>query len=210
MLLLPVFTSVICLCLGRMNVPAADVLAALGDMLFEGEGSSRNYSIIVNLRLPRILMAIIVGAGLTCAGDSFQSLFSNPLATPDILGVSSGTCVGAILAIILSCGILETQLIALAFGLCSVWFTLRIAGRNESGSIVYLVLAGVIASSLFNALGSLLKYTADPQEKLPEITYWLMGSFTGAGFREIFVGSPLIIIGVVIIFLLRWRLNVLS
>ena len=76
MLLLPVFTSVICLCLGRMNVPAADVLAALGDMLFEGEGSSRNYSIIVNLRLPRILMAIIVGAGLTCAGDSFQSLFS--------------------------------------------------------------------------------------------------------------------------------------
>ena len=177
MLLLPVFTSVICLCLGRMNVPAADVLAALGDMLFEGEGSSRNYSIIVNLRLPRILMAIIVGAGLTCAGDSFQSLFSNPLATPDILGVSSGTCVGAILAIILSCGILETQLIALAFGLCSVWFTLRIAGRNESGSIVYLVLAGVIASSLFNALGSLLKYTADPQEKLPEITYWLMGSF---------------------------------
>ena len=82
--------------------------------------------------------------------------------------------------------------------------------RNESGSIVYLVLAGVIASLTFQCLGSLLKYTADPQEKLPEITYWLMGSFTGAGFREIFVGSPLIIIGVVIVFLLRWRLNVLS
>ena len=100
-------------------------------------------------------MAIIVGAGLTCAGNTFQSLFSNPLATPDILGVTSGTCVGAILAIILSCGILGTQLIALAFGLVSVLFTIKIAGRNKNGSMIYLVLAGVIASSLFNATGSL-------------------------------------------------------
>lgn len=152
----------------------------------------------------------MVGAGLTCAGDTFQSLFSNPLATPDILGVTSGTCVGAILAIILSCSILETQLIALVFGLISVLFTMKIAGKNKSGSMVYLVLAGVIASSLFNAIGSLLKYTADPQDKLPEITYWLMGSFTSATYKKIIVGSPLILIGIVLIFLLRWRLNILS
>lgn len=129
-------------------------------------------------------MAIIVGAGLTCAGNTFQSLFSNPLATPDILGVTSGTCVGAILAIILSCSILETQLIALVFGLISVCFTLKVAGKSDERSMVYLVLAGTIASSLFNALGSLLKYTADPQDKLPEITYWLMGSFTSAQLPE--------------------------
>ncbi len=90
--------------------------------------------------------------------------------------MTSGTCVGAILAIILSCSILETQLIALVFGLASVCFTLKIAGKNDGRSMVYLVLAGTIASSLFNAVGSLLKYTADPQDKLPEITYWLMGS----------------------------------
>ena len=149
-------------------------------------------------------------AGLTCAGNTFQSLFSNPLATPDILGVTSGTCVGAILAIILSCGILETQLIALAFGLASVFFTLKIAGKNENRQVVYLVLAGVIASSLFNAIGSLLKYTADPQDKLPEITYWLMGSFTSATYKKLLIGSPLILIGIVIIYLLRWRLNILS
>lgn len=210
MFLLPIITALVCLCAGRMSVPAGDVAAALASIFTGGQEGVPNYSIVVNLRLPRILMAIIVGAGLTCAGGTFQALFSNPLATPDILGVTSGTCVGAILAIILSCSILETQIIALVFGLASVWFTLKIAGKNRGGSMVYLVLAGVIASSLFNAVGSLLKYTADPQDKLPEITYWLMGSFTGAGYREILIGSPLILAGVVVIYLLRWRLNILS
>ena len=210
MILLPTVTGILCMCFGRMKLPFSDVINSICS-IFTGEiDNLQVYSVVVNLRLPRILMAIIVGAGLTCAGDTFQSLFSNPLATPDILGVTSGTCVGAILAIILSCSILETQLIALVFGLISVLFTMKIAGKNKSGSMVYLVLAGVIASSLFNAIGSLLKYTADPQDKLPEITYWLMGSFTSATYKKIIVGSPLILIGIVLIFLLRWRLNILS
>ena len=211
MLALPLTTSVICLCFGRMNVPVGEVLTALRTALTGGSAANvQNYSIVINLRLPRILMAIIVGAGLTCAGNTFQSLFSNPLATPDIFGVTSGTCVGAILAIILSCSILETQLIALVFGLASVCFTLKIAGKNDGRSMVYLVLAGTIASSLFNAVGSLLKYTADPQDKLPEITYWLMGSFTSASYQKILIGCPLIIAGIAVIYLLRWRLNILS
>ena len=210
MILLPTVTGILCICFGRMKLPVSDVINSICS-IFTGEiDNLQVYSVVVNLRLPRILMAIIVGAGLTCAGDTFQSLFSNPLATPDILGVTSGTCVGAILAIILSCSILETQLIALVFGLVSVFFTLKIAGKNNSGSMVYLVLAGVIASSLFNAIGSLLKYTADPQDKLPEITYWLMGSFTSATYKKLIIGSPLILIGIAIIFLLRWRLNILS
>ena len=131
MLALPLTTSVICLCFGRMNVPVGEVLTALRTALTGGSAANvQNYSIVINLRLPRILMAIIVGAGLTCAGNTFQSLFSNPLATPDILGVTSGTCVGAILAIILSCSILETQLIALVFGLASVCFTLKLQART--------------------------------------------------------------------------------
>ena len=124
--------------------------------------------------------------------------------------MTSGTCVGAILAIILSCSILETQLIALVFGLASVCFTLKIAGKNDGRSMVYLVLAGTIASSLFNAIGSLLKYTADPQDKLPEITYWLMGSFTSASYQKILIGCLLIVAGIVVIYPLRWRLNILS
>lgn len=210
MFVLPVVIGLGCICVGRMEIPISDVFKTIGAIFTGQETDVQNYSIIVNLRLPRILMAIIVGAGLTCAGNTFQSLFSNPLATPDILGVTSGTCVGAILAIILSCGILGTQLIALAFGLISVLFTIKIAGRNKNGSMIYLVLAGVIASSLFNAIGSLLKYTADPQDKLPEITYWLMGSFTSATYQKLLIGSPLIIVGIVIIYLLRWRLNILA
>lgn len=210
MFVLPVVIGLGCICVGRMEIPISDVIKTIGAIFTGQETDVQNYSIIVNLRLPRILMAIIVGAGLTCAGNTFQSLFSNPLATPDILGVTSGTCVGAILAIILSCGILGTQLIALAFGLVSVLFTIKIAGRNKNGSMIYLVLAGVIASSLFNAIGSLLKYTADPQDKLPEITYWLMGSFTSATYQKLLIGSPLIIVGIVIIYLLRWRLNILA
>lgn len=210
MFVLPVVIGLGCICVGRMEIPISDVFKTIGAIFTGQKTDVQNYSIIVNLRLPRILMAIIVGAGLTCAGNTFQSLFSNPLATPDILGVTSGTCVGAILAIILSCGILGTQLIALAFGLVSVLFTIKIAGRNKNGSMIYLVLAGVIASSLFNAIGSLLKYTADPQDKLPEITYWLMGSFTSATYQKLLIGSPLIIVGIVIIYLLRWRLNILA
>ena len=92
MFLLPIATAFICLCVGRMSVPLGDVIRAIRS-LFTGETAGvQNYSIIVNLRLPRILMAIVVGAGLTCAGNTYQALFSNPLATPDILGVTSGTC----------------------------------------------------------------------------------------------------------------------
>ena len=210
MIVLPLATALICLCIGRMNLSVGDVADTLIRVFLRGDRSSQNYSIVVNLRLPRILMAVIVVAGLTCAGDTFQSLFSNPLATPDILGVTSGTCVGAILAILLSKGILETQIIALIFGLVSVWVTIRLAGNKDGQSIVFLVLSGVIISSLFNAIGSLLKYTADPSDKLPEITYWLMGSFTSASYQKIMIGSPLIFAGIIMIYLLRWKLNILS
>ena len=211
MFALPLVTALICLCFGRMSVPIGEVLSALRTALTGGSTSNvQNYSIVINLRLPRILMAIIVGAGLSCAGNTYQSLFSNPLATPDILGVTSGTCVGAILAIILSCSILETQLIALVFGLISVCFTLKIAGKSDGRSMVYLVLAGTIASSLFNALGSLLKYTADPQDKLPEITYWLMGSLSGTRLADVARIAPAMAAGLFPLFLLRWKLNLLT
>ena len=210
MLLLPVMAALTCLCIGRMNLSVPEVIRTLLGALLRRETDGQSYSIIVNLRVPRILMAVIVGAGLTCAGATFQALFSNPLATPDILGVTSGTCVGAILAILMSRSVLETQFIALAFGLVSVWITLRLTGKKEGHSVVFLVLAGVIISSLFDAIGSLLKYTADPMNELPEITYWLLGSLTSASYKEILIGSPLILAGITIIYLLRFKLNILS
>lgn len=209
MIILPIATALICLCIGRMNLSIGEVINTLSDAA-KGNRQSQNYSIVINLRAPRIVMAIIVGAGLTCAGNAFQSLFSNPLATPDVLGVTSGTCVGAIIAIIMSMGIMQTQLLALAFGLLSVWITMILARDRNGQSVVFLVLAGVIISALFNAVGSLLKYTADPLDKLPAITYWLMGSFTSASYKKIAVGSPLILAGIAVIYLMRWKLNILS
>lgn len=210
MMLLPVVTSLVCLCIGRMQLSLVEVLEGLRGFIDVSFRDTKNYTVVCNVRTPRVLMAIIVGAGLACAGATYQSLFSNPLATPDILGVTSGTSVGAIIAIILSFGMIETQLVALLFGLGSVLFTIKISGNKEEKSLVYLVLSGVIVSSLFNAIASLLKYTADPQNKLPQITYWLMGSFTGATYSKLLIGSPLILLGTVIIFMLRWRLNILS
>lgn len=209
MIILPIATALICLCIGRMNLSIGEVINTLSDAA-KGNRQSQNYSIVINLRAPRIVMAIIVGAGLTCAGNAFQSLFSNPLATPDVLGVTSGTCVGAIIAIIMSMGIMQTQLLALAFGLLSVWITMILARDRNGQSAVFLVLAGVIISALFNAVGSLLRYTADPLDKLPAITYWLMGSFTSSSYKKIMVGSPLILAGIAVIYLMRWKLNILS
>ncbi|MBS5959182.1 MAG: iron ABC transporter permease [Clostridiales bacterium] len=209
MILLPIATAIISMCIGRMNLSMIEVINTLFDAA-KGNRDSQNYSIVINLRAPRIIMAIIVGAGLTCAGNAFQSLFSNPLATPDVLGVTSGTCVGAIIAIIMSMGIMETQLLALTFGLFSVWITMVLARDRNGQSVVFLVLAGVIISALFNAVGSLLKYTADPLDKLPAITYWLMGSFTSASYKKIMIGSPLILSGIAVIYLMRWKLNILS
>ena len=210
MILLPLVLGVLCSGIGRMSVPAEDLLDTFLRVFTGKEVNAQNYAVIFNLRIPRILTAIIVGAGLTCAGATYQALFSNPLATPDILGVTGGTCVGAIIAILFSMSMLEIQIVALTFGLASVWFTIRIARNRQGTSVVFLVLAGVIISSLFNAVASLLKYTADPMDKLPEITYWLMGSFTGASYQKILIGTPLIFFGIFVIYLFRWQLNILS
>ena len=210
LILFPLVIAIICIAIGRLYIPVPKVVDTISKLILGKEIDAQLYSIIVNLRMPRIIMAMIVGAGLTCAGAAFQSLFSNPLATPDILGVTSGTCLGAIAAMLLSLDLVSVQLIGLVCGLFSVYITIKVAGDKENHSVVLLVLSGVIISALFNAIGAFLRYTADPTDKLPAITYWLMGSFSSSTYKKILIGTPLILIGIVMIFLLRWRLNVLS
>ena len=210
MLLLPPLIAVFCCGFGRMSLPPAKLIETAFLTLTGRDADPQARAVIFELRIPRILMAIAVGGGLGCAGAACQALFSNPLATPDILGVTSGTCVGAILAILLSFNMAGIQATALLFGLFSVFVTLRLSSGKRGISILFLVLSGVMISSLFNALSSLLKYTADPMDKLPQITYWLMGSFTGASYRKLLIGSPMILIGTALIYLLRWQFNILS
>ncbi len=167
---------------------------------------------IFNVRLPRILMSLLAGAGLAASGAAFQSLFANPLATPDTLGVANGASFGAALGLLLGLGSFGVQALSLAMGLLAVALVF-IVDRSSAGrdrSMLMVILAGIVISSLFSALVSLVKYVADPQDTLPVITFWLMGRFSGVTRKTMLLSSPLILIGTAAIFLLRFRLNALA
>ncbi|MGF0096448.1 FecCD family ABC transporter permease [Peptoniphilus sp. SGI.035] len=205
----PIFSALIAISIGRMSISIFDILKLFKNHIMNIKLDPMLESVIINIRLPRIITALIVGAGLTCAGITFQSLFSNPLATPDILGVTSASSLGAIIAILLSLNTMGIQTLALLTGLLSIFITLRIV-KSVGSSIIMLVLSGIIVSSFANAISSLLKYTADPTDKLPQITYWLMGSFSRASYANLLLAGPLIILSVIFIYKMRWRLNILS
>lgn len=199
---------------GRYQVSLADIVAAFRARLGAGPAvSPRIDSVVFNLRVPRVIVAVLIGAGLSAAGASFQSLFSNPLATPDTLGVAAGTCVGAVAALLLDWNLLGVQAMAMALasGLGTVLFTTSISRSRTGGfNVITLVLGGVIVSALANAVLSLLKLTADPTSQLPEITYWLMGSLAAVSYGQIALGAPFIIGGAIVVLALRWQLNILA
>ncbi len=203
--------AVLALTCGSFPVSAQDALAAVWAHLAGEAPADRTIaSIVVNVRLPRIILAIAAGAGLAAAGAGFQAIFSNPLATPDTLGVATGAAFGAVLGILLGLGPAAVQAASLAAGLAAValvFFVSRLRGRT---SVLMLILSGLVIAALFSALISLVKYVADPQDVLPSITFWMMGSFTGATLPALLAGLPFIVAGAAALWLLRWRMNVLS
>lgn len=205
----PLACGLIGLSMGRMDIKISEIILFFKNLIGGGQVDPLMESLIINIRLSRVLTALIVGGGLTAAGLAFQALFSNPLATPDILGVTSAASLGAVLGIILSLGTMGIQVLALIFGLLSILITINLVKRDET-SMIMLVLAGIIVSSLANALASLLKYTADPMDKLPQITYWLMGSFGRTSYKNLALAGPLILISMFVIYKMRWSLNLLS
>ena len=205
LLILPIVTGFVCLGIGRVPIPPAEVLAALT--------GSPGVSVMTgmtlwNLRLPRILLAALAGAGLSVAGCAFQSLFANPLATPDTLGVASGASFGAALGLLLGLPLLGMQLTALIMGGVAVALT-WLAGTGKSKGLSTVVLAGIMMGSLFNAMVSLVKFIADEESQLPAITYWLMGGLNNAAFETLLIGAPPILAGILLVYLLRWRMNLL-
>lgn len=205
LLILPVLTAFVCLCIGRISISPTQVFAAItGDP----QVSVMTSMTLWNLRLPRILLAALAGAGLSAAGCTFQSLFANPLATPDTLGVSSGASFGAALGLLLGLPLLGVQLTALLMGGAAVAMT-WVAGSGKNRGLSTVVLAGIMMGSLFNAMVSLVKFLADEESQLPAITYWLMGGLNNAAFETLLLGAPPILAGIAILYLLRWRLNLL-
>jgi iron complex transport system permease protein len=195
--------------IGRYSVPFNDLLR----YLFTGEYTDDNLPLLImQIRLPRILMAVIVGGALAIAGTAYQGLFRNPMVSPDILGVSSGAGFGAALAITCSASLPLIQLSAFAAGLTAVSISLLcsklMALRHDR--ILTLVLSGMVISALFSALIALLKYIADSESKLPEITFWLMGNLSSVSMKEVSVVAPVIIVSLIPLFLNSWKMNVLS
>ena len=206
LILLPIITALICICAGRMGIGPGDVFKTF----FGSKEVSGNVRItVMNIRLPRILLGLLCGAGLSLAGCCFQGFFSNPLATPDTMGVAGGASFGAALGLLLGFNMIGVQLLSFCMGIAAVFFTKAAASGREHGPAV-LVISGIMVGALFSALVSLVKFLADSESQLPAITYWLMGSLGGTGYKKLALGAPIIIIGIIIIFLLRWRINLLA
>ena len=203
-MILPLVAAISCMGIGRMALAPNEVLGAL----LGGDVSDMVYKTIWNIRLPRIVLAMLVGGGLAAAGCAFQSLFANPLATPDTLGVASGASFGAALAILMGCSMVGIQLTSLAAGGAAVLLT-WLGGSRKGNGLNTIVLSGIMMGSLFNALVSMVKYIADAEDQLPAITFWLMGGLNSAGWKNIALGAPAVVVSVLTLWLLRWRLNLL-
>ena len=197
--------------MGRFTIPPRELAAALLPGAFpEVEVSGQVRTVISNIRFPRVLLALLAGAGLSAAGAAFQGLFANPLATPDTLGAANGASFGAVLGILLGLPAFGIQTLAMVMGVAAVamaWSAARVKGTIPP---LMVILAGMVVSSLFSALVSLVKYAADPQDVLPSITYWLMGSMASTTRNTLIMGGPFIIVGSLLLLLLRWKLNSLS
>ncbi len=200
------------MCIGRYDITPIEVVKIIVGHLTGNleQIDPIHVNVVMQVRLPRILLSMIIGAGLACSGAAYQCLFGNPLVSPDILGVSAGAGFGAALGILFSANAFIVQGQALLFGLLAVAIVLAVSRIKNKTQLFMLVLSGVIVSALFEAFISLIKYVADPQDKLPAITVWLMGSLAAASYKKVMIALVTIVPCLVIMFVLRWKMNLLS
>lgn len=210
LILLPVATAFLALGIGRIWISPREVFDAITTVFGrEVEMELLVKKTVLNIRIPRILLGLLCGAGLSTAGCALQGFFANPLATPDTIGVASGASFGAAFGILLGFNFFGIQATAFVCGAAAVAFTwLATAGKNNRGPGA-MILSGIMIGSLFSALVSLVKFMADTESQLPAITYWLMGSLNIAGYDDILIGAPVILAGLAVLMLIRWRLNLL-
>nr|NJM04902.1 iron ABC transporter permease [Desulfobacula sp.] len=200
------------LCLGRVTIPFLQTLKILFSPILslDPDWSETTYSVVMDVRLPRILAGLLVGAALSISGASFQGVFQNPLVSPHILGVAAGAGFGAALAILFFDNIWMIHLISFLFGLASVAMTYALSRVYKMTPVLMLVLSGIVVGSLFSALTSLLKYMADPMNKMPAIVFWLLGSLNHVSFKNLLITLPIFVACMAVLLLVRWRINLLS
>ena len=198
--------------IGYYDISSFDVLKIIISRFFTLPVSwSPEMEIIVwNIRFPRIIAAMLVGSALSIAGAAYQGMLKNPLAAPDILGVSQGAGFGAALAIVMGFGAYATQAMAFAFGLAVVGIAYLLSSRIRYGQTLSLILAGALLGTLCSSGITMLKYLADSSDTLPAITYWLMGSLAAVDFSDLKIAFIPILFGSLVLLLLRWRINALT
>ena len=198
--------------MGRYGVPLGQVVRILlsGVLPLEQTWTDNMAIAVLNVRLPRILLACLVGCGLSAAGTGYQTVFQNPMAAPDILGASSGACFGAALAILTGQGAVMITVFAFLASLLSVALVYLVGKHTRGSRVVNLLLAGIMVGSLFSACTSYIKLVADPTNQLPQITYWLMGSLSGTRMGTVRFAAVCVAVGLVPLLLLRWQMNLLT
>ena len=203
--------ALLALLTGPYPLGLADIAGALARRLTGGAAVPAVDTVLFGVRLPRIGSAILVGAALAAAGAAYQSLFRNPLVSPDILGVSAGAGLGAVLGIFLALPVAGIQVLAFAGGLATVALVYLVAAAVRGREpVLVLVLAGVVVGALAGAMISLLKVLADPYDQLPAITFWLLGSLAGTTPADLAGALPAVLLGLAPLLLLRWRIDVLA
>lgn len=212
LLLFCVITFCVGMCCGRYPLSVKELIQVLGSRIIKTEMTwSKNVDNVVwAIRLPRMCAAFLVGAGLALSGATYQGTFQNPLVSPDLLGVSAGACVGASIAILCKMPSSMIQLLAFAGGILAVALTNVIPVLFQNKSNLMLVLAGIIVSGFFNAAQGLLKYVADPDTQLAQITYWTMGSLAKVSMSGMLAVAPVMLIAMGVLMFLRWRMNLLA
>ncbi|MDD4587089.1 MAG: iron ABC transporter permease [Heliobacteriaceae bacterium] len=198
--------------LGRYPISPQTVIAILAAKFFAvpKTWTDTMETVVLQVRFPRIIAAILVGGALSVSGAAYQSLFKNPLVSPAILGVSAGAGFGAALGMLLHYPWLAVQLMAFIFALVAVGASYLISRLFARNSIIVLVLGGMVISALFQALLSIVKYLADPLDTLPAITFWLMGGLNKVGTTDVqFVLVP-IVLSIIVLSLIRWQVNIMS
>jgi iron complex transport system permease protein len=195
---------------GRYGIPLSELLTIFFHKIFglAQTWTGATETVLFNIRIPRIIIALLIGAALSAAGASYQGLFRNPMVSPDILGASAGAGFGAAMAILHSASSLVVNISAFIGGIIAVALTYFISRLIQKGNdVLVMVLTGIVVTSLFTAFISLTKFTADPNNKLPEITFWLMGGLASITAKKILILLIPFIIGIVPTLLMRYKLN---
>ena len=209
---LVVVATLASLMLGRFPITPAEAGGMLASQVvpIEPFWTSQQETLFFQVRLPRIVLALLVGCSLAAAGAAFQGTFQNPLVSPDILGASQGAAFGAAVAILLGLGAFGISAFAFAAAIVTVLLVLLVSSRAKGNHMMVVVLAGVMMSSLLQAAVSYTKLIADPTDQLAAITYWLMGSLTGAKPADLAMAAAPMAAGLLALFALRWRINILT